>query len=115
MTAPIVEGLLLDARRELENGDRIEASEKAWEAIEHALKAVAACRGWKYDTHADGSRIIRRLVNEMGDDRLQLLFSAANSFYRNYYIDAMPIEEIHLCLAYVDEFIAMLDEVGGRG
>ena len=47
----------------------------------------------------------------MGDDRLQLLFSSANSFYRNYYIDAMPIEEIHLCLAYVDEFIAMLDEV----
>ena len=111
MTAPIVDGMLQDARRELENGDRIEASEKVWEAIEHALKAVAARRGWKYDTQADGSRIIMRLVNEMGDDRLQLLFSSANSFYRNYYIDAMPIEEIHLCLAYVDEFIAMLDEV----
>ena len=111
MTAPIVEGMLRDARQELDNGDRIRSSEKAWDAIEHALKAVAARRGWKYDTQADGSRIIMRLVDEMGDDRLQLLFSSANSFYRNYYIDAMPIEEIHLCLAYVDEFIAMLDEV----
>ena len=109
MTAPIVEGMLQDARQELENGDRIRSSEKVWEAIEHALKTVAARRGWKYETQADGSRIIMRLVNEMGDDRLQLLFSSANSFYRNYYIDAMPIEEIHLCLAYVDEFIAMLD------
>ena len=115
MTAPIVEGLLLDARRELENGDRMRSSEKAWEAIDHALKAVAARRGWKYDTQADGSRIIRRLVDEMGDRKLRLLFYSASYVHRNYWIDAIPIEEIHLCLAYVDEFIAMLDEVGGRG
>ena len=115
MTAPIVEGMLRDARRELENGDRIEASEKVWEAIEHALKAVAARRGWKYDAQADAYPIIKRLEDEMDGDRLYLMFNAARYVYRNYWIDAIPMEALRDWLADVDEFIAMVDEVGGRG
>ena len=115
MTAPIVEGMLRDARRELENGDRIRASEKAWEAIEHTLKAVAARRGWKYDTQADAYPIIKRLEDEMDGDRLYLMFNAARYVYRNYWIDAIPMDALRDWLADVDEFIAMLDEVGGRG
>ena len=111
MTARIVEGMLRDARRELENGDRIEASEKAQEAIDHALKAVAARRRWKYDTQADAYPIIKRLVNETGDRNLRLLFYSASYVYRNYWIDAIPMEALRDWLADVDEFIAMVDEV----
>ena len=111
MTAPIVEGMLRDARRELENGDRIRASEKAQEAIDHTLKAVAARRGWKYDTQMDAYPIIKRLVNETGDRKFRLLFYSASYVYRNYWIDAIPMEALRDWLADVDEFIAMLDEV----
>ena len=115
MPARIVEGMLRDARRELENGDRIRASEKAQEAIDHTLKAVAARRGWKYDAHADAYPVVKRLVNETGDRKLRLLFYSASYVYRNYWIDAIPMEALRDWLADVDEFIAMLDEVGGRG
>ena len=111
MTARIVEGMLRDARQELENGDRIEASEKVWEAIEHALKAVAARRGWRYDTQADAYLVVKRLVNETGDRKFRLLFYSASYVHRNYWIDAIPMEALRDWLADVDEFIAMLDEV----
>ena len=107
--------MLRDARRDLENGDRIRASEKAWEAIEYTLKAVAVRRGWKYDTQMDAYPIIKRLVNETGDRKLRLLFYSASYVYRNYWIDAIPMEALRDWLADVDEFIAMLDEVGKRG
>ena len=115
MTARIVEGMLRDARRELENGDRMRASEKAQEAIDHTLKAVAARRGWKYATQADAYPIIKRLVNEAGDRKLRLLFYSASYVYRNYWIDAIPMDALRDWMADVDEFIATLDETGGRG
>ena len=115
MTARIVKGMLRDARRELENGDRIRASEKAQEAIDHTLKAVADRRGWKYDNRMDSYPIIKRLVNETGDRKLRLLFYSASYVYRNYWIYAIPMEALLDWLDDVDEFIAMLDEVGERG
>ena len=110
VTARIVEGMLRDARQELENGDRIEASEKVWEAIGHTLKAVAVRRGWKYETHADAYPVIRRLVNETGDRKLRFLFYSASYVHRNYWIDAIPMADLRDWLADADEFIAMLDE-----
>ena len=110
MTAPIVEGMLRDARRELENCDRLQASEKAWRAVAHAIKVVAARRGWRYDTHADASRMIIRLIPELGD-RVYLLFRTANNLHRNCYIDAMSLDELRRDLAYVEELVEMLNEV----
>ena len=110
MTTQTVESLLLDARRELENGDRVGASEKGWEAIEHTLKAVAARRGWKYDNEMDAYPIVKRLEAEMDGDRLYLMFNAARYAYRNYLIDAIPMEDLLDWLEDVDEFIAMLNE-----
>ena len=109
------ERLLRHAHIELEKGDRLQASEKAWGAVAHGIKVVAAVRGWRYDTHRDASRIIIRLVNEMGDDRLQLLFSAANYLHKNYYIDAMSLDEIRIHLAYVEELVEMLNGIVRRG
>ena len=110
MTTQTVEGLLLDARRELENGDRIEASEKAQEAINYTLKTVAARRGWKYDSQTDAYPIVKRLVNETGDRKLRLLFYSASYVHGFYWIDAIPMEALYEWLEDVDEFIAMLNE-----
>ena len=108
------ERLLRHAHRELENGDRLQASEKAWGAVAHAIKVVAAVRGWRYDTHRDASRIIVRLISELGD-RVYLLYRTANNLHRNYYIDAMSIEELRRDLAYVEELVEMLNGIVRRG
>ncbi len=106
--------LMLHARRELEAGDRLQASEKAWGAVAHRLKVVAAERGWRYDTHFDAFTIIRRLNEELGDGKLRLLFNTANGLHRNYYIDAMPLDELRRQMADIEELIEMLDRASGR-
>ena len=40
------------ARVELEKGNLLQASEKVWGATAHALKAIAAQRGWRHRSHA---------------------------------------------------------------
>ena len=109
------ERLLRHAHIELEKGDRLQASEKAWGAGAHMIKVVAAHRGWKYKTHSDAYRIIRRLIAETGDDRLQLVFSAANYLHQNYYIDGMPLDEIRVHLEYVEELVEILKGIIERG
>ena len=106
--------LMLHARQELEAGDRLQASEKAWGAVAHRLKVVAAERGWRYDTHFDAFTIIRRLNEELGDGKLRLLFNTANGLHRNYYIDAMPLDELRRQMADIEELIEMLDRASRR-
>ena len=108
------ERLLRHAYIELEKGDRLQTSEKAWGAVAHAIKAVAAHRGWKYDTHSDATRVIVRLVPELGE-RVYLLYRTANNLHRNYYMDVMPLEELRRDLAYVEELVSMLIALVRRG
>ena len=102
--------LMRHAYRELDRGDRLQASEKAWGAVAHGIKAAVARRGWRYDTHSDAFAIARRLIAELGD-RVYLLFMTANGLHKNYYMDAMPLNEIRQCLEFVEELLEMLKRV----
>ena len=109
------ERLMRHAYLELEKGDRLQTSEKAWGAVAHAIKAVAARRGWRYDAHSDASRIIRRLVNETGDPKFRYLFNTANYLHQNYYKDVIPLVDLREALADVEELVEMLNAVARRG
>ena len=109
------ERLMRHAYLELEKGDRLQTSEKAWGAVAHAIKAVAARRGWRYDAHSDASRIIRRLVNETGDREFRHLFNTANYLHQNYYKDVMPLVDLREALEDVEELVEMLNAVARRG
>ena len=103
--------LIAHAEIELEKGDRLQASEKAWGAVAHRLKSIADRRGWEYVTHRQVFGIVNRLAVELGDPRLRELFSLAHGMHRNYYVDAMPIEELRFQIGKVKELLAMLDLV----
>ena len=47
------ERLLVHAREMIEKGDRLQASEKIWGAVVHAIKAVARERGWSFTKHRE--------------------------------------------------------------
>ena len=109
------ECLLRHAHIELEKGDRLQASEKSWGAVAHAIKVVAARRGWRYKTHSDAYRIIKRLENETGDPKFWYLFGIAGYHHQNYYIDAMSLDELRDGLEAVEELVEMLNAVVRRG
>ncbi len=104
------ERLMRHAEEKLAEGDRLQASEKAWGAVAHRLKAIAERRGWEYNTHAQVYRIIKRLSAERGNRQISVLFSAAKGFHQNYYIDAMPLEELNDEMENVKELLRLLEQ-----
>ncbi|MYA62953.1 MAG: hypothetical protein F4X94_10335 [Dehalococcoidia bacterium] len=86
--------LILHAEEKLAEGDRIQASEKAWGAVAHYFKHLAAQRGWRYVTHADAFRISDRLAAELEEPRVKTLFSVVNSMHGNFYQDQKSLDHI---------------------
>ena len=75
------------ADEEVAKGDRLQASEKAWGAAAHAVKAVAQQRGWRHDGHRYLFDAIDSIYRETGDRELRDLFGRANSLHMNFYED----------------------------
>ena len=76
---------MLQAEAELRAGDEMQASEKAWGAAAHAVKAVAESRGWRHRTHADLFRAVDNIVRLSGDPEIRLIFDDANALHKNFY------------------------------
>ena len=100
--------LIADAEEELAKGDRLQASEKAWGAVAHRLKVIAAQRGWEYTTHRQVYGIVNRLTDELGDEELQHLFAFATGLHQNYYIDAVPLDRLEYEIGRVKDLLEML-------
>ena len=75
------------ADEEFAKGDRLQASEKAWGAAAHAVKAVAQQRGWQHDGHRYLFDAIDSIYRETGDPELRGLFGTANALHMNFYED----------------------------
>lgn len=103
--------LIAQAEEELAKGDRLQASEKAWGAVAHRLKVIADHRGWEYSTHQHVYGVVRRLSDELGDQRVRDLFAYANGLHQNYYVDATPIEELAYEIDKAKELLEMLNRV----
>ena len=100
--------LIAHAEQELANGDRLQASEKAWGAVVHRLKVIADQRGWEYTRHQHVYRIVRQIADERGDQRIRELFPIAAGLHQNYYLDAMPLDELGYEIGKVKELLEML-------
>ena len=77
--------LIEHAEWELRNGEPLQASEKAWGAVVHNLKAIARERGWPHGGHYQLSQIVDRLAAESDDDEIRALFSIAEALHVNFY------------------------------
>ena len=82
--------LLRQAYGLLNKRDRLQASEKIWDAAAHAVKRVARRRRWPCSSHEDLRDIARYLSDEgsyaSGEaDWLFTLFTAAESHRENFY------------------------------
>lgn len=105
------ERLIIHAEEELAKGDRLQASEKAWGAVAHQLKAIADKRGWEYTRHQHVYRIVRQIADELGDEELRSLFPIAAGLHQNYYVDAMPLDELEYEIGKVKELLERLKRV----
>ena len=100
---------MLQAEAELRQGDRLQASEKAWGAAAHAVKAVAESRGWRHRTHADLFRVVDNIVRLSGDSEISLLFDDANAIHKNFYEGWLEDEHIERSMNSVKRLLTKLD------
>ena len=99
------------AQVELDMGDRLQASEKAWGAAAHAVKAVAADRGWNHDSH----RLLFDAIDQIARDNevpaLRALFQIANSLHQNFYENWQPHGVVQDGIDEIKQLVDMLEEI----
>ena len=77
---------IAQADAEFAGGDLLQASEKAWGAVAHRLKAIAIRRGWRHGSHRHFEEIIYGLGAEADNpDDLERLLTEAESLHANFY------------------------------
>ena len=106
--------LMEHAWEQLEKGDRLQASEKGWGAVVHALKGIARRRGWPHRTHSHNAVIAAHLSDVSGDDLIFLLYQAAQTMHVNYYEDTMREPEIRRFLLGVADLLQRLAAADDR-
>ena len=102
--------LLDHARRMIEQGDRLQASEKIWGAATHALKALAEERGWPYTSHQDGYVLVGHIARRTGNPAIFSGFQAASDVHQNFYEDRYSLEDLAMSLAGAEHLLQLLRE-----
>ena len=104
--------LMLQARYELKwKGDRLQASDKGSGAVAQAVKACAAGRGWRHNSHSLRREIIALLSAEFARPELVALQGVADQLHENYYEDRMHEPHLELLLERTADWLESLLEV----
>ena len=86
--------LLRQAQEELDRQDPLQASEEAWGAVAHAVKAVAEKRRWFNNADWRLDRLTTVLAMEQGDGLIATLYRSVRedhyNFYRNCSVSKCP-------------------------
>ncbi len=101
---------IMQARQYLEQGDRLQAGEKAWGAIAHNLKAIGEQRGWNHGSHQQIEYIGRQIVVEF--DSAELGNAIAETYqngHRNFYENHRTIEEMAVTIEAAEEALPVLE------
>ena len=106
--------LLQHAEEPLDDGDRLQASEKAWGAVAHRFKAIAEQRGWQYRTHRQVYDVSANLAAEANRPGIESKLAIATQLHQNFYDDQMPESTIRASIDEVKELLKVLDEVAAE-
>ncbi len=106
------EYLIRKAQEELDvSEDLMQASEKAWGSVAHAIKSICAKRGWNHHYHLLFRDAIGVLRWEYDTPRLVPLFASAESMHTNFYEHRLVPLDLHDHINDCRELLAELDDI----
>ncbi len=107
---------------EIANRDRLQASEKIWASVAHALKAVGAQQGWNHRKHGDLIDIARHAATVMADqssasrrtrqnriNRFMDRFNAVEAMHANFYENQRDWDEIEQAQTAAEYLLTQLE------
>lgn len=105
------EELLEEARKELEEGNLRQASEKIWDACALAIKAHALARkGVRLESHRDLWVYKNEVARELGE-WVRIVFKLADSMHRNFYEGLATREDVEDVLREVEKLVESIVRV----
>ncbi len=103
--------LVDEAQFELDSGDLLQASEKAWGAAAHAIKSVAQARGWNHRRHNLLRDIVNQLVLEWDRPVLRHMFNSASIAHQNFYEHELDAEDVQSSIDDARTLVAELSAI----
>ena len=86
---------LILSEQEFADGQRLQASEKLWGAVSHAILAIAQQRGWRYGSHNELIQAARRISEEQDDSTIYVQFRESRRLHANYYHGFLDDSELN--------------------
>ena len=99
---------LVKAREELDKGDLLQASEKAWGAAAHAIKAVAEKRRWFSEADWKLRQVALIVEDELDDRFIMGSYSVAREAHYNFYLHHYTVREVERAVEAAEDLIARL-------
>ena len=102
---------LWQAQRELNRGDTIQASEKAYGAVCSAVKAYGERRGWNHYNHHRVVLILEQLRDEENDPKLTEAYDAVKSLHDNFFEYELSVTRVQDRIGTARELCATLESL----
>ena len=100
------------AQAEYDKGEMLQASEKAWGAVAHYVKAVAREQSWPNRSHSDVTKAAKRLVRMTSDpDSYGRMYQAMNALHVNFYEENLDSVEVERSIRDARSLLAALSSV----
>ena len=106
----IARRFIQQARGYLQQGDRLQAGEKAWGAIAHNLKAIGELRGWSHESHRKVEYVGRQIVAEYLDfDLGEAISEVYHKGHENFYENQRSLETLRDVIDQAEEALPVLE------
>ncbi len=97
------------AKAEMEKGDRLQASEKAWGALAQQLKAIGAARGWFHASHAHVREIGVQIGREHNDSNIVDLTHRGLELHVNFYENNVSPSRVAAVISAIESLLNELE------
>ena len=98
-----------NAKEEMERGDRLQASEKAWGALAQQLKAIGAARGWFHASHQHVREIGRQIGREFNDPNIVDLTHVGLELHVNFYENNVSPSRVATSISAIESVLDDLE------
>ena len=112
--AAISRRLLRQAQEELDDGDLIQASEKAWGSAAHAIKAIAEKWGWYHQGHYRLDAVVNFIAIERDRRDLIDLYLNPSIMHFNYYEHEHYEDTVQLAINATRVFVEEMEKIRGE-
>ena len=107
--------LLAHAREMLEADDRVQASEKIWGALSHAVSDIAKRREWPLgEEYIDKKDVARYVGEQAGSPRINLLYNSVYPYHTNFHKDEEEPAAIREGIEMAEELVGLLKEADAK-